>query len=396
MIRLYENNDECCACGACLNVCPKNAISMKENKYGFLFPEIDSKLCIDCHMCKKVCAFQNITETNIPLSTWAAVSKDKERLKNSASGGIFYTLANEVIRQGGCAVGAAFDDGFNVRHIIADDAESLRKLQGSKYTQSNTGHIYREIKKRLKNNEMILFSGCACQVAGLKAFLGKEYDNLITVDLICHGVPSNASFKDYLKVLENKKNVSIKDFSFRDKKYGWGENGTAFTSHGKRIKALYYSSSYIYYFLQGFINRDNCCKCKYAGSNRPGDITIGDFWGIEREHPEYIGKSGIDISSGVSVIIANTRKGLDTVEKYRGVLELYESSFEKASHENEQLNHPIEDKPERKEILELYAESGWEAVDKRFNKNIGLKRYRGYITSMLPAKFKMKLKKLLR
>ena len=396
MKNLYNKNDECCACGACVNICPKNAVSMKEDKYGFLFPSIDENLCIDCNMCKKVCAYQNITETNTPLKTWVAVSKDKEKLKKSASGGVFYTLANETIKNGGCAVGAGFDSNFNLNHITARNSEELKKLQGSKYTQSSTNLIFRDIKKMLNSGERVLFSGCPCQVAGLKAYLGKDYENLFTIDLICHGVPSNRAFKDYIKVLENRKNVKINDFSFRDKSYGWGINGTAFTSDKKKIKALCTSSSYIYYFLHGLIYRKNCYSCKYACKNRTGDISIGDFWGIEKEHPELLGKNGIDESKGISVIIANTQKGIDTVEKNKDFFELYESSFEKASRGNAQLNHPSKYDSKREDILRLYAESGWEAVESRFNKNIGIKKYTGYVKSLIPKGLKRQLKKILR
>lgn len=396
MKKLYNKNDECCACGACVNICPKNAVSMKEDKYGFLFPSIDEKLCIDCNMCKKVCAYQNISETNTPLKTWAAVSKDKQKLEKSASGGVFYTLANEIIRQGGCAVGAGFDSEFNLNHITARNSEELKKLQGSKYTQSNTNLIFRDIKKMLNSGERVIFSGCPCQVAGLKAYLGKDYENLFTIDLICHGVPSNRALKDYLKAFENKKNISVKDFYFRDKSIGWGKNGSIISEKNKKYKLFETSESYFFYFAHSLIMRENCYNCKYACKNRTGDISIGDFWGIEKEHPELLGKNGIDESKGISVIIANTQKGINTVEKNRELFELYESSFEKASRGNAQLNHPSKYDSKREDILRLYTESGWEAVENRFNENIGMKKYIGYVKSLIPKGLKRQLKKILR
>ncbi len=391
---LYRKEDNCCACGACVNICPKNAISMKEDKYGFLFPVINSNLCINCKQCKKVCAYQNVTETNKPLKTWVAVSKDKEKLKKSASGGVFYTLANAVIRENGCAVGAAFDEDFELSHIIADDERTLEKLQGSKYTQSNTGFVFREIKKQLNNNKTVLFSGCPCQVAGLKAYLGKDYCNLITMDLICHGVPSNKAFKDYLKFFQNKKNIKVKKFSFRDKSAGWGINCSAWTDRAKKIRIFSTSSSYMYYFLHSLTYRKNCYSCKYADSHRAGDITIGDFWGLEKEHPELLGKNKIDESKGVSVIIANTDKGIDFIKKNRKLFDLYKSSFEKAARGNAQLNRPSRYDARRKDILELYADRGWKAVDERFNKNIGVRKYSGVLKSMIPVRIKRTIKKL--
>lgn len=391
---LFENRKDCCGCGACANICPNNAISMKEDEYGFIFPVIDEKICINCHMCQKVCAFQNIDESNLPLKTWVAVTKNKESLKKSASGGVFFTLAKEFVKENNCAVGAAFDDAFNLKHIIAEDIDTLTKLQGSKYTQSNTEFVYREIKIKLNNGKKVLFSGCPCQVAGLKAFLGREYENLITIDLICHGVPSNKSFKDYIAVLQKKNGVQIESFNFRDKRYGWGINGTAFTSDNKNVKALCTSSSYLYYFSHGLTYRENCYKCKYASKNRPSDITIGDYWGIEKEHSELLNKKVIDESKGVSVVIANTQKGIDLVERNAELFYLYESTFEKAARSNAQLNHPIECDPKREDIIELYKISGWNAVEERFNKNIGIKKYSSQIKSLFPASIKRFLKRL--
>lgn len=396
MEKLYNKIDDCCGCGACVNACPKNAVSMKEDEFGFLFPTINQDLCIDCKLCQKVCAYQNFKETNKPLKTWVAVSKNKEKLKKSASGGVFYTLANKFINENGCVSGACFDDKFNLNHVLVFDSENLTKLQGSKYTQCNTRYSFREIKEQLKNNKKVLFSGCPCQVAGLKSYLGKDYGDLVAIDLICHGVPSNKSFKDYLKSFEKKKQVNIKEFSFRDKNIGWGKNGCIISEENKKIKLYEVAESYLYYFAYSLIMRKNCYSCKYTNANRPGDITIGDYWGIEKEHPEYLGKNKIDESKGVSVIIANTQKGVDVIEQNSQLFELYESTFEKAARGNAQLNSPIKYDPKREDILKLYAESGWEVIDKQFNKTIGLKKYSGYIKGMLPKGLKRRLKKIIR
>ncbi len=390
---LYGKDDNCCACGACVNICPKNAISMKKDRYGFLFPAINSDLCINCKLCKKVCAYQNVNETNTPLKTWVAVSKNKEKLKKSASGGVFYTLADAVIKEKGCAAGAAFDDKFELSHIIAYDEKTLEKLQGSKYTQSSTGLVFREIRKKLNDDKTVLFSGCPCQVAGLKAYLGKDYSNLITVDLICHGVPSNKAFRDYLKFFEKKKNIKVKKFSFRDKSIGWGKNGSIISEDNYKFKLYETAESYLYYFANSLILRKNCYSCKYADSHRTGDITIGDFWGLEKEYPELLGKNKIDESKGVSVIIANTDKGIDFIKKNRNLFDLYKSSFEKAAKGNTQLNRPSRYDTKRETILELYADKGWKAVDERFNKNIGIRKYAGVLKSMIPARVKRTIKR---
>lgn len=396
MEKLYNKDENCCGCGACANICPKNAVTMQEDKYGFLFPVINPELCVECNMCRKVCAYHNLTEENTPLKTWVAVSKNKKSLEKSSSGGVFYTLANEFIKNGGCAVGASFDENFSLNHIIADTNKELRKLQGSKYCQSSTGFVFREIKKRLKNNHKVIFSGCPCQVAGLKSYLGKDYDNLVTIDLICHGVPSNKSFRDYLKNFEDRKQIKIKAFSFRDKNIGWGKNGSIISENNKKLKLFEVAESYLFYFAHSLIMRKSCYSCKYAGSDRPADITIGDYWGIEKEHPELLEKGKIDESKGVSVIIANTKKGVEFIRDNRKLFHLYNSSFEKASRGNAQLNHPSIYNPKREEILSLYAESGWSAVEKRFNREIGIRKYSGYVKSLIPKKLKRQLKKILR
>lgn len=212
---LFKNKSECCACGACMNVCTKNAISMKEDECGFFYPSVDSERCVGCNMCRKVCAFQNTEETNSPLRTWVAVSKNKDKLRKSASGGAFYTIAESVVKSNGAAAGAAFDRNFDLRHILVNDAAGLAALQGSKYTQSSTGVVFREIRSKLNDGQNVVFSGCPCQVAGLKAYLGKEYDNLLTMYLICHGVPSNKMFKDYIHDVEKKKSIKVKFFFFQ-------------------------------------------------------------------------------------------------------------------------------------------------------------------------------------
>ncbi len=396
MEKLYNKIEDCCGCGACENVCPKNAISMKEDEYGFIFPVIDDKLCVNCRMCRNVCAFQNITENNSPLKTWVAVSKNKEGLKKSASGGVFYTLANAVIKENGCAAGAAFDDKFELSHIIAYDEKTLEKLQGSKYTQSSTGYVFREIKKQLLEGKKVLFCGTPCQVAGLRSFLEKKYDRLITIDLICHGIPSNKMFKDYIHYFETEKSIKVDQFMFRDKKIGWGKNGSVIANSGKRYRLFESAQSYFFLFANSMIMRSNCYSCKYACSHRPGDLTIGDFWGIQREHPELLKNEKINEAKGISVIIANTEKGTRFIQEHRDLFDLYDSTFEKAARGNAQLKVPTKYNPKRDSILELYRNNGWQAVEKAFHKKIGLRRYSGYIKMLVPKELKRLIKMYLK
>lgn len=393
---LFRNKKDCCACGACMNACPKEAISMQEDKHGYIYPVIAPQQCIGCNRCKKVCAYQNDTETNMPLKTWVAVSKDNSLLMKSASGGVFSALAERFLKNQDFVSGAVFEKDFTLRHIITNQIKALSGLRGSKYTHSSTGYVFREIKEKLLEGKNVLFCGTPCQVAGLKAYLGKDYTNLLTMDLICHGVPSNRMFTDYIHNLEKKKNVQVTRFTFRDKQMGWGINGSIVTDRSKKMKVFCTSSSYMYYFLHSLIYRKNCYSCKYACSHRPGDLTIGDYWGIQKEHPEYLGNDRINETKGVSAIISNTEKGTRFIQNNSDLFVLYESSFDKVARGNAQLNAPSKYHPQREELLAVYAEGGWESIDDMFCKEQGLKRYSGYVKSLIPSKLKRILKRYLK
>lgn len=393
---LFEDKTNCCACGACVNVCPKDAVSMKEDQCGFLYPMIDTQKCVGCGRCKKVCSYQNEKEMNHPLQTWAAVAKNQDLLMNAASGGVFSALADSILKEGGIVCSAAFEKDFTLRHILINQRTDLSRLRGSKYTQSSTGYVFREIKKQLLDGRKVLFCGTPCQVAGLRSYLSKDYDGLITIDLICHGVPSNKMFKDYIHYFETEKNVKIDQFTFRDKKISWGKNGSTIVSSGKRYNLFESAQSYFFFFAYSLIMRSNCYSCKYACSHRPGDITIGDFWGIQREHPEYLKNGMIDESKGVSVIIANTEKGTQFIKAHQDLFVLYDSTFEKAARGNAQLNAPTKRLPQREVYLDIYRRDGWKSIEETFRKKRGIKRYSGYVKSLVPVRLKRVLKRFMK
>ena len=390
---LFENKTECCGCGACRNICPKGAIRMVEDSCGYIYPEITPELCIECGRCKQVCAFQNKKETQTPKKVYAAVAKNQDLQRTSASGGIFAVLAQAVLEKGGVVCGAAFTEGWKVEHILIERVKDLYKLQGSKYTHSHTEMSYQKTKAFLKEGRPVLYSGTPCQIAGLYAYLNKEYENLMTVDIICHGVPSNRMFIDYVNMLEKKEKSRMTAFSFRDKRMGWGINGSAAFENGRIRKIWQSSSSYFYYFVKGMLYRENCYQCPYASKHRPADITLGDYWGIEKAHPDYLGKGGFDESKGISVAIANNEKGAALLKEYGEGIECKDSEFEAAARHNGQLNHPC-DKGNRDDIVMLYRDKGWGAVESRFNSKIGWRRYTSQIKALLPASIKRILKGL--
>lgn len=383
---LYNEKKDCCACGACLNVCPKQAISMIEDACGFRYPQIDDNLCVRCGRCKQVCAFQSSKVENSPVKVFAGVAKDESIRKASASGGIFAAIAKKALEEGYMVYGAVLQPDFYVKHVGIKSIEELGKIQGSKYTQSDIGRTYSEVKEYLAQGKKVLFSGTPCQIDGLYGFLGKDNENLVTIDIICHGVPSNKMFIDYIKTLGD----DVSSFVFRDKSIGWGINGSAFIN-GKKKRIWQSSSSYLYYFTKGWIYRENCYQCKYTCSHRPGDITLGDYWGIEKQHPEYLGKDGWDEAIGISVIIANTEKGENVLNGLNCVLDLKESTFKKASEANQQLRLPS-NPGKRDDILRLYNDAGWTAIEKHFKDNIGWRYYSSLIKSFLPNNLKRFIK----
>lgn len=398
-INLYMDNINCCACGACLNACPKNAISMKEDQYGYLYPVINQDKCIQCGKCIRVCNYQSGGGERTKI-TYVGMAKDEFILNKSSSGGIFAAIATEVLNKGGTVFGCSFEvyeDGLHPEHIRIEKLTDLHKLQGSKYVQSSIGNSYRKVKEDLIYGRLVLFSGTPCQVDALRGFLGnKTYSNLLTIDIICHGVPSSKMFNDYIHEFEKRLKGRIVRFSFRDKKEGWGLNGSIeyLDRSGKlRKKNLpIILSSYYKLFLTSEIYRESCYSCKYAGLQRPGDITIGDFWGIESEHPEVLLKNGgpMDIKKGISCILVNTEQGNRMVHELGVSLVTVPSSFEKAARQNGQLNMPSKCSEKRAMILGLYEKSGYSAIDRWYYHSLGWKRYAYEVRHALPQLFERK------
>lgn len=394
-INLFNDKKDCCNCNACKNICPKDAIYIHLDEYGFEYPQIDREKCISCGLCKKVCAFQNIEETNTPIETYVGVAKDENIILKSASGGIFATIAQVYLENNGVVFGAAFDDQFNTIHIGINNIEDLHKLQGSKYVQSSIANTYVEAKQYLCEGRKVLYSGTPCQIAGLKGYLMKEYENLLTIDIICHGVPSNKFFKDYLEVIEEKLGGPIKEFKFRDKTMGWGLNGSIiYENNGvlKKKKIYGSESSYYHYFLNSSCYRENCYSCKYTCENRPADITIGDYWGIETAHPEILGKGKVKEEKGISVIVANTQKGKNEIEKCDKFYK-YSSNFSKARVKNGQLNNPSKRNYRYDEVMNAYKNGGYNAVNELYNREIGIKKYKNRVKSIIPSYFKRLIKR---
>ena len=300
-----EKKENCCGCTACKIACPQQCIEMKYDEEGFQYPIVDDKKCVHCGICNAICPFKNIyTITDIPFAV-AAFCKDDEIRYESSSGGIFTALATNIIEQGGIVCGAIFDSNTKaVRHICVDTVDGLNAFRGSKYIQSELGDVYNNIHNYLVNGRIVLFSGTSCQVAGLKAYLRKEYENLICVEVICHGVPSLKLWKLYVEYNEKKKNKTIENVQFRSKKYSWGNFGikTGFCDKTD-IFQFSFENSFFRLFNSNLCLRPSCYECKAKGKNTRADISLGDFWHIDEIYPD------LDDGKGISLVLLCTEKG---------------------------------------------------------------------------------------
>lgn len=321
---------KCSGCHSCVAVCPKNCIDMIVDSEGFLYPKVNSSLCINCGLCEKACPIINSFDRNDNPSAFAAVNKnDKIRLRSS-SGGIFTLLAENVLEKGGVVFGAAFADDFKeVVHIAVTDKEHLYKLRGSKYLQSKIGDTYKQAQDYLNKGVCVYFSGTPCQIAGLYSYLGKEYQNLYTQDLICHGVPSPLVWKRYLELREQGARSRASNVFFRQKNNSWKnydlciefENGTKYEKCGSQD-----------IFMRGFLSnlylRPSCYVCGFKSVNRCADITLADFWGVQNILPK------IDDDKGTSLVIVHSQKGMGLLKQIQSDIVIEETDLDLAVKHN--------------------------------------------------------------
>lgn len=356
MYFLTHNDYECSGCTACVHVCAHHAITMEENEEGFLYPIRHAALCTDCGLCEKVCPFEHPIYKNNTPTVYAAYDK-KERTR-SASGGLFYTIASYVIDLGGIVYGAAYDEHLNVRHQCARTLEELQPLRGSKYVQSDLGHCFPEIKAELNKGTLVYFTGVGCQVAGLYAYLRKEYENLITSDIVCHGVPSQKLFDTHLTYLQHKFGHEIKSYSFRDPNL-WLIREQAVLNNGQ-VKYEYdgNKSPYLYAFGLGYSYRYSCFNCKFARLPRQGDISLADFWGVNAAAP------AMDTSKGVSLVLLNNDKAHKIWDAIRPCLAYKKSTVDVCAKHNPNVIRPTKEPSFRKEFFRILAKDGYEQMTK--------------------------------
>lgn len=315
--------NQCVGCGTCESLCPKNCIHLEKGYKGFLYPVVKEGTCVDCGACTNKCPVLRSVGQFPPKNIYAAKVKDVTLLSKCTSGGIFSALAISVLNGGGVVCGACWTESFEVEHKCIYEVKDLPLLQGSKYVQSRANTCFAEIKNKLSNKYTVLFSGTGCQIAGLKLYLGETYSNLITIELVCHGVPSPGLFNTYVKWLENRINVPISKFCFRSKhRRPTGEHcDFYYYSNSDCFIGKAYSDPYYGSFLKGTTLRPSCYNCKYKGEHRVADFTIGDFWGIEKFHkPIHSGK-------GISLVMINSERAHEIFDGIKDEIDFVEAKW---------------------------------------------------------------------
>lgn len=354
----------CTGCFACFNACPKQAISMQEDEYGNIYPNVNKEKCINCNLCKKVCPQLKNIEYNTPISVYAMHLKDKNQRKESTSGGASAAIAMKIIKNGGVVYGASNlfgSESFNFVRI--DEIDDLYKIKGSKYVHCYIGDKYKKVKEDLVKGRIVAFFGTPCQIFGLKCFLQKDFDNLVTIDIICHGVSSQKLLFDQIEQLGLKKE-KVYGIYFRDEK----NFNFKIIDENNKVVLEKPASEVPYYknFLQGNIYRENCYNCKFAKLERVSDITLGDFWGLNKDSIVYD-----DESLGISAIIVNTIKGQKCFELIKDISLIDKRDLSEVQKSNKQLNCPMKKNWKHRVYVKKYPLLGFEQT---FKKMVSIKQ----------------------
>lgn len=377
-----NNPADCCGCTACASICAHDAITMKPDALGFLYPEVDKKKCVDCGLCEKVCAFNDHYDTSLNLEkplAYGARHKDMNEVETSRSGAAFIAISDYILEQGGVVYGAGYTDHFRVVHKRAITKEERDEFKGSKYVQSDMTGVFRQVKKDLRNGLTVLFSGTPCQTSGLNSYVGKRLrENLFLVDIVCHGVPSPYMWRDYLAYLEKKQGVPIVWVNFRDKqKYGWSGHHETF-----KFKNGDGKMSFSYLFYKPIMFRMSCGVCHFANTKRPSDITIADFWGWEKTDSNFNADN-----KGCSLVLLNTEKGHELFKAIIGRMNIIPANLEDCLQPN--MIHPSEIHPKREKFEKDYASKGFLYVYFKYGEE-------GWRYRMRPVRFYSFFKKFIK
>ena len=378
--------EKCTGCGACVQSCPKQCISWTEGEFRFKYPQIDKDICVNCGICEKVCPIDKVLQTPTTQKAYAAVHKDYQVLAKSTRGGAFTAIADAVFAQDGIVYGVAMMDNMQVKHIRTSNKEEFAVLRSSKYLQSDTGNTYQMVEQDLKEGKTVLYSGTPCQIDGLRHFLGKPYERLYTVDIVCHGVGSQAYFDKYLD-FARKRYGNIKTLRFRSKEYvGWSCGGVVVVTGSsdclKKIPYRDFDNYYYAYFLSGDIYRKSCYSCKYANMKRVGDFSLGDYWGVEKLHLP------LNTFNGCSLLVVNSDKATKFLSKIE-TMNIKETRVDEAISQNEQLKHPSRLPDSRKERIKEFELLTGTQIERVYLSKYRKRYLKGLVKSLIPYKLKV-------
>lgn len=359
MLEVLEK-DKCSGCEACVNVCPQTCISMFQDQEGFMYPLVDTKHCINCGLCERVCPFKEYEKkTNVPIAV-GAKAKDVDLRLASSSGGIFSILAENILQSGGVVFGAAMtEDCKSAQHIMVDSKDDLVKLRGSKYLQSRTGNTYKQARTMLEMGRKVLFSGTPCQIAGLKKYINKEYENLLTVEIICHGVASPALWQRYVEYLERSEGALLIDVNFRHKINGWKYYGLqGKLNDGRTISIRSNKNPYMQMYLRNYCVRCSCYDCK--AKKGYADISLGDLWGIEDIAPEF------NDDKGASLVLLYTEKGEKAFSNIKDSIESLKVDYQKALPYNPCIVKSVKRPNQRDDFFKDMEKMTFEKLQKKY------------------------------
>lgn len=352
MIKITDKS-QCCGCSACVQKCPKQCITMNVDNEGFSYPKVDLDCCIDCNLCEKVCPCLNQEESQQPLSCYAAKNKDEEIRQQSSSGGIFTAIAENIIAEKGVVFGARYNNNWQVVHTYVETKQGIAAFRGSKYVQSQIGETFKQAESFLKEGRKVLYSGTPCQISGLNHYLRKQYDNLLTVEVVCHGVPSP---KVWLKYLESLQLTNIGSISHKDKTTGWRDY--SFTIKDRDGNTLFTENAgenkYLIAFGRNLTLRPSCFSCPSKAGRSRADISLADYWGIEKLQPQ------IDDNKGVSFVCVYTDKGDSFIKKLN--LLLMDADYKLSVAYNPCIYRNTIEPVDRQSFLENYKQQGINAL----------------------------------
>ncbi|MBP5461078.1 MAG: Coenzyme F420 hydrogenase/dehydrogenase, beta subunit C-terminal domain [Lachnospiraceae bacterium] len=382
--------ESCTGCGACMKSCPRNEIVFEDDEEGFPSPKILAEACVDCGLCRQVCPAITVPEKHGIQKAYAIQLTDPDALKKSTSGGFFTALSREIFARGGVVYGCVWDEKYNAVIRRAENEAETEPMRGSKYVWSWAGDTYPEIKKELESGRTVLFTGLSCQVAGLKNYLRKSYDNLYTVGFLCGGSPSPYAFREYLKTITKNVPLDALDLKFRDKDAGGVGVHITYNTSKRRKCQTYISNPYYYAFYTKVTVRRSCFDCPYRYEQRVDDITFGDYWEVEKYHSEF------DVSAGVSAVLVNTEKGAELFDALKSQLAFSEAKCRKIAAANNltlgEARKVFKVPGFRDDFFSVMREQGWTKASKKYLRN--KKRFVLWIKTKTPKRLWAGMKRL--